>query len=50
MPEMVNIIDIVDGKINMVPDIVKNELINIIKSLNKNITSLNSNDLLGVIK
>ena len=47
---MVNIIDIVDGKINMVPDVVKNELINIIKSLNKNVAFLNSNDFLGFIK
>ena len=50
MPEMVNIIDIVDGKINMVPVVVKNELINIIKSLNKNVAFLNSNDFLGFIK
>lgn len=50
IPEMVNIIDIVDGKINMVPDVVKNELINIIKSLNKNVAFLNSNDFLGFIK
>ena len=43
--EMINIKDIIDGKINLVPEIIKDKLINIIKKLNKDINSINSRDL-----
>lgn len=43
--EMINIKDIIDGKINLVPEIIKDKFINIIKKLNKDIDSINSRDL-----
>ena len=43
--EMINIKDIIDGKINLVPEIIKDKLINIIKKLNIDIDSINSRDL-----
>ena len=45
--EMIPIKDIIDGKINMVPKVIKDEFIRIINALNIDISIINSNNLLG---
>ena len=43
--EMISIQDIINGKINMVPEIVKEEFINTIKDLNMEVNNICSDDL-----
>jgi len=45
--EMISLMDIIDGKINMVPETIKNKLINEIQSLNKKIEMINSLDMIN---
>lgn len=44
--EMISIQDIIDGKINMVPEVIKEEFLKIIKNLNIAVDNINSDDLL----
>lgn len=46
--EMIQIQDIIDGKINMVPIEIKNLFIDTIKNLNKKICNINSEDLKNI--
>ncbi len=42
--EMVPIKDIIDGQINMVPEVIKNKFIELVKSFDKKLEEINSSD------